>query len=72
MIFTWRLMSLIYSILEPISFWLHNKAVDDLHKTGEVKYTPYNKLLFGLEEIISIPINNIEDRWAIENEKERK
>ncbi len=43
---------IIFNLLERFIFFLHNVAVNDLHKTGSVQYTSFNKLLFNIERTL--------------------
>lgn len=54
----------IWKFLDNACSRLHNIAVEDLHKTGQVKYTRFNRFVFKIENIISIPKWKIEDYWA--------
>ena len=42
----------LFDLLERFIYFLHNVAVNDLHKTGKVKYTKFNKFLFKVEDAL--------------------
>ena len=41
-----------FSHLDNFIGFVHNVAVNDLHKTGDVQYTKFNRFLFKFEETL--------------------
>ena len=41
-----------FNLLERFIHFLHKVGVNDLHKTGKVKYTKFNEFLFKVEDAL--------------------